>query len=180
MGFPSFASGDVLTATDMNAVGLWRIAQYSFTGQSFVDFTMSNVFSSTYENYRIVYTLTNNLAGNFYYLKFPGSTGATYQYITPYYTFGSTTQTNASLANTANGIALGLTTTGFDTGVIDIYAPGIARATGTTGQSTNALYPAFHQGADTNAVAQTGVTFANTGAHRFTAGKVVVYGYRVV
>jgi len=125
-----------------------------------------------------VYTLTNNLAGNFYYLKFPGSTGATYKYVTPYYDY-TVTQTNGFSAGTANGIALGLTTTGHDAGVIDIYAPNIARATGSTGQSTNALYPAFHHGTDTNAAAQTGITFANTGAHRFTSGKVVVYGYRI-
>lgn len=183
MPVKTFSVGELATSADVNTylanAGLDYITQYSFTGQTFVDFTISNVFSSTWDSYRVVYTLTNNLAGNFYYLKFPGSTGATYQYITPYYTFGSTTQTNASLANTATGIAIGLTTTGFDTGVIDIHAPNIARATGTTGQSTNSLYPAFHQGADTNAAAQTGITFANTGAHRFTAGKVFIYGYRI-
>lgn len=52
MGFPSFASGDILTMTDMNAVGLWLIkTQTVGTAVSTVEVT--GAFSSTYDNYLI-------------------------------------------------------------------------------------------------------------------------------
>jgi len=183
MAIKTFTTGEVLTASDTNTYlansGLVYVNSYTFTGQTFVDFTISSVFSSTYDNYRVVWTLTNSIAGNFYYLKFPGSTGSTYNNVTPYWTYGSTTQTNNTNASSATGIPIGLTTLGFDTGSMDIYAPNIARATGVTGQSTNGTYPSFFMAQDANAAAQTGITFANTGPHRFTAGKVVIYGYRI-
>ena len=53
MAFPSFASGDILTATDMNAVGLWLIKTQTIgTGVSTV--TVTSAFSSTYDNYLIL------------------------------------------------------------------------------------------------------------------------------
>ena len=55
MAFPTFTSGDVLTATDMNAVGLWLVKTQSVgTGVSTVEVT--NAFSSTYRNYYVTWT----------------------------------------------------------------------------------------------------------------------------
>lgn len=56
MGYPVFASGDVLTATDMNAVGLWKVATVSFTSQT--TGILDNVFSSNYDHYKIVISTT--------------------------------------------------------------------------------------------------------------------------
>jgi hypothetical protein len=54
MTFPVFASGDVLNASDMNAVGKWLVASGS-VGTSTTRI-IDNVFSSTYENYHIVFS----------------------------------------------------------------------------------------------------------------------------
>ncbi len=54
MTYPSFASGDVLTAAEMNAVGLWLVkTQTVGTGVATVEVT--SAFSSTYDNYRVTY-----------------------------------------------------------------------------------------------------------------------------
>jgi hypothetical protein len=55
MSFPSFATGEVLTAADMNAVGLWLVkTQTVGTGVSSV--TVNNAFSADYSNYKIVFS----------------------------------------------------------------------------------------------------------------------------
>ena len=55
MSFPTFASGDVLTATDMNGVGLWLVkTQTVGTGVSSV--VVANAFSADFDNYKITYT----------------------------------------------------------------------------------------------------------------------------
>jgi hypothetical protein len=66
MSYPSFATGEVLTAADMNAVGMWKITPtVSGTGMSVVnnEVVMSNVtdgeirgiFSSNYRHYRLIF-----------------------------------------------------------------------------------------------------------------------------
>lgn len=66
MGYPSFAVGDVLTASDMNAVGLWRITPtVSGTGMALsgseivmTDVTageVRSIFSSSYRHYRVIF-----------------------------------------------------------------------------------------------------------------------------
>ena len=53
MSFPSFTAGDVLTATDMNAVGLWKITETIVTAGSTSSISFNNCFTSSYANYRI-------------------------------------------------------------------------------------------------------------------------------
>ena len=57
MTFPVFASGDVLNASDMNAVGLWLLVDGTFTTvTSFAP--ANNTFTSDYENYRIMVNIS--------------------------------------------------------------------------------------------------------------------------
>ena len=52
MTFPVFASGDVLNASDMNAVGLWLVKTQTI-GSAVSSVTVTGAFSSDYENYLI-------------------------------------------------------------------------------------------------------------------------------
>lgn len=55
MSFPSFATGEVLTAADMNAVGLWLVkSQTVGTGVSSV--TVTGAFSADYDAYQVIYS----------------------------------------------------------------------------------------------------------------------------
>ena len=56
MTFPVFASGDVLNASDMNAVGLWKLSTTTFSAVSSV--SINNVFTSDYVNYKIIMRIT--------------------------------------------------------------------------------------------------------------------------
>lgn len=52
MTFPVFASGDVLNASDMNAVGLWLVKTQTI-GSAVSSVQVTGAFSSDYENYLI-------------------------------------------------------------------------------------------------------------------------------
>lgn len=55
MTYPSFNSGDILTASDMNGVGLWLVKSQTIgTGVSSV--TVTGAFSADYDDYRITIT----------------------------------------------------------------------------------------------------------------------------
>ena len=65
MSFPSFSAGEVLTAADMNAVGLWKIAEGTLSGTAT---NFANVFSSTYDNYVITLSAVSfSGAGDLYW-----------------------------------------------------------------------------------------------------------------
>ena len=62
MTYPVFASGDVLNASDMNAVGMWKLGTMTFsssTGQN-----LDNVFSSSYRNYLVTWDLNSGSGTN--------------------------------------------------------------------------------------------------------------------
>jgi len=50
MTFPVFASGDVLNASDMNAVGLWLVKTQTI-GSAVSSVTVTGAFSADYDNY---------------------------------------------------------------------------------------------------------------------------------
>jgi len=52
---PDFVAGATLTALQMNQVGMWKIKLIS-VGFGVSSVTVSDAFSSDYENYRIIYT----------------------------------------------------------------------------------------------------------------------------
>jgi hypothetical protein len=57
MSYPSFSVGEVLTAADMNAVGLWKVASGTLS-LSTTATNVTGVFSSTYKQYRILLNYT--------------------------------------------------------------------------------------------------------------------------
>ena len=55
MTFPSFSSGDILNASDMNAVGLWLVKTQTI-GNAVSSVTVTGAFSSNFDNYLIQVT----------------------------------------------------------------------------------------------------------------------------
>ena len=97
MSFPSFASGDVLTAADMNAVGLWLVKTQT-VGAGVSSVTVTGAFSADYDNYKIVYSGGNASADGDLRLTL-GSTATGY-----HLAFGFTAYTGAgSNAGVNNG-----------------------------------------------------------------------------
>jgi hypothetical protein len=54
---PDFTAGQILTAAQMNRVGLWLIETQTTTGGTV---SFNNVFTSDYRNYKIIITTTAN------------------------------------------------------------------------------------------------------------------------
>jgi len=70
MSFPSFASGEVLTAADMNAVGLWKVASGTLS-LSTTPTQVTSVFNNAnFPNYKLLITTTARSTSNKMLLKF--------------------------------------------------------------------------------------------------------------
>jgi len=101
MSFPSFATGEVLTAADMNAVGLWKTAAVTFSGSSGVE--VQNCFSSNYTNYKVLINYFGSVGTNSQIQYMTGTntrdTVSTYDRWGFYYLNGLTNFTAASQPN---------------------------------------------------------------------------------
>lgn len=186
MGYPSFNTGDVLTASDMNAVGLWKITSSTFTAQTQVDFT--NVFSSSYTNYRVVFSNWTATVSENHFFRLRDSSGVLSG--TTYITH-RLEQTGA----TVTGIMVGggLSTTWFPTyigagsggegvaGVMDIYQPNVAGYTRMTGQFSRwdaaAGYSVQCSGLYNATTVLTGFSLIRNSTATMS-GNVTVYGYK--
>jgi hypothetical protein len=60
---PDFVAGQVLTAAQMNAVGLWEIRTETFSAVTTINFP-NDTFTSDFDNYRLVATFTGSNSGN--------------------------------------------------------------------------------------------------------------------
>lgn len=79
MTYPVFATGDVLPASDMNAIGLWKVTTATATNQSTL--SINNCFTNNFDNYRIIFMLTAVSANvNFYWRLRASGTDSTAGY----------------------------------------------------------------------------------------------------
>jgi hypothetical protein len=182
MTYPSFNSGDVLTATDMNAVGLWKIGTYTATSGGSID--IDSVFTSTYDNYRIIISdvRLTSISGIAMKLRSGGTSSAT-SYYNIRQGFDYSTGV-AGAATTANGsewnLAL-IVDAGNSAGcAIDIFNPFLAQKTTYASQGgdsrTNGLGALSSSGLHNSASSYDGFTLFH--GNTYSNIKVVVYGYR--
>jgi hypothetical protein len=182
---PDFTTGQVLTAAQMNAVGLWHLKTVTL---STVTNNVSNVFSSDYRAYRVVISDLNNASGTTRLcgIRFRNSSGddSSSNYVrmdilaygTNVGAFGAATAQNIGVLtyvgdNTEEGGAV----------TFDVINPNIAKATAYLGQSI-AYQPdvtayVFRNigGVMRTTTVYTG--FSIIGATDNLSGRVDVYGY---
>jgi hypothetical protein len=179
MPVPDFSPGEVLTAAAMDSIGLWLVKSQTI-GTSVASVTVSDVFSSTYDNYRIIISGGANSSDAGSNVQLGASTTAYYsaQGFITYSADGIGYLRNnnaASWTNIGSGFANGLALD------ITLFNPGIAKYTGLAINSridyrTNGA-ASFGGGVHAVATAYTGFTFA-AGAGTMTGGTVRVYGFR--
>lgn len=185
MAFPTFTAGDILNASDMNAVGLWKIASATLTGQNSVSF--NNCFSSTYTNYLIVVNGNSCSAGaiSIYMRMRAGGTDRTgaqyYEGEVGRYSDGSGAETNAAATNLGWNVGyFGTTSIGWG-GSFDVYTPNLNQRTYYAGRYSYLVpgkYGTRHSGGAYDAATiDDGFTLYAATAATWT-GSVVVYGYR--
>jgi hypothetical protein len=131
MSFPVFASGDVLNASDMNAVGLWLVkTQAVGSGVTLVDVT--SCFSANYDNYVISFNgiSTNNSLSLIFQLLSGSTPTASGWVATEFYTpVGSTSITGQiSSAGSAAFCSAGTVASGVAS-TMDLQSPFLAQQT---------------------------------------------------
>lgn len=185
MTYPVFASGDVLNASDMNAVGLWLVASGSFSGVA--SFNVDNVFTSDFRNYRIVVhndQTTGALAQIITtQLRVGGVAAATNYYNQR---SGYNWATSAINADTVNNGTYWFIIRSNGSGSIDgegscsfdLYSPALAVRTMYNGTSVDGQYGAVTNGYHNTATAYDGIGFATTTGGTTMTGTYRIYGYR--
>jgi hypothetical protein len=177
MSFPSFSAGEVLTAADMNAVGLWLVkTQTVGTGVSSIPVT--SVFSSAYDNYRIIYSGYTASTNASLSLQLNNSTGTTYQGNGIFMSFGSTTVNGYGPAAAVRWVDLSPASTNLGYSCLDLFGPFLSVATRgrVTGNSGSGYYDFGLSDTSTNS--NTGFTFTHSAGGTLTGGTIRVYGYR--
>jgi hypothetical protein len=173
---PDFTAGAVLTAAQMNAVGLWLVATQTVgTGVSSV--TVTDAFSSDYDSYRVVINGGSFGADSDVGIRLGASATQYYgvYYYSPYAGSGITTLNDN---NTSSFVRAGAGYNLSGMGVsFDLHNPNLAKFTiinvgGSLGSTNGAFYGGVHK----QNTAYTDLTVLFSSA--CTGGTISVYGYR--
>jgi hypothetical protein len=179
MTFPSFSSGEVLRAADMNAVGLWLVkTQTVGTGVSSV--TVTGAFSADYDNYKILYTGGSHSAAQDIGLQLGSTTTGYYgARIALFYTSDT-----FNYARNNNSASFGFVGTGSTVGAycnFELLNPFTSTRTivnaPTIGNTSSAAVAGTYNGFLDNSTSYTAFTIIPTGG-TLTGGTISVYGYR--
>ena len=176
---PDFSSGAVLTAAQMNSVGLWKITSVSVTSGNLI--SVSNCFTSDYTNYRIVISnlkSTGNVSLSMQLQASGSPSSAGYQYGHAFIIFGTAAWNVVSVTSSSSWVAPGNTNTNPPSnGSIDIYQPQVNQRTGMIAQYQSFDAAIFASGAHNDGTnIYDGFRFTSSGT--FTSGTVTVYGYK--
>ena len=177
MTFPVFAPGDILAASDMNAVGLWLVKKQTIlSGVSTV--TVSDAFSADYDHYRIMISGGAGSTSLGLYLTL-GSTVTGYYLGQRGYTFaGLASDVGSANATSWDGVG-GASTSSLhaDFVLLNPYAADETLINGSfTIPSTTGLFRAFG-GYLNNTTSYTAFTIT-TSTGTITGGEIRVYGFR--
>lgn len=190
MAIKTFTTGEVLTASDTNTylanAGLVYVTEATFTSTPTV--TVSNCFTSTYANYRILVYAEGTSNTNALTMTFiSGGTERTAGYYGQVMSYDPTAGSTTWYAyNQTTRLPIGWLPNGFSNQgsmSVDIYNPQVSTLkTSTHGthfgiSSGAAFYAGMSGGQYTTAEAQQGFWLRNVAGTNMT-GKVFVYGYR--
>ena len=176
MTFPSFSVGEVLTAADMNAVGLWLVKTQTIASGASQQVT--SAFSSGYDHYRI--TVSNLVVSTNMQIRLTfGAANSGYYYGNPLATMSGgaydfNTGSNAAFIDLGAVRSASANDFGFD-----VMAPNNARPTKVSGFGylNSITFGGLGTGMLNNSTAYTDFTLtASTGT--LTSGTIRVYGYR--
>jgi hypothetical protein len=190
---PDFTTGQVLTAAQMSAVGLWRVTGCTVssvggtaatasdgvvtTGVGNTSVTVSNAFSADFKNYKLLFTFGTSSAGGRLNLQLNAATGTSYSTIATYVVYG--TATNLALAPTSETsfYVADTSTTGFASS-FELHNPFVSTTkTFITGSwISNGLAGTFAGVQNTN-VSHTGFTISTATGNINSNFEIRVYGY---
>ena len=173
MAFPTFASGDVLNATDMNAVGLWLVKSQT-VGSAVSSVTVSSAFSATYDSYKIIWTGGTASTNVDLYLTLGAS--SLYNWSAVYSAFNAIPTAAGTTTGTYFNYCGGATTT-WGGAQFELHRPFLSQATFYNAQNVNFAAGINTVGFLNNSTSYTSFTITpSTGT--ITGGTLNVYGYK--
>jgi len=172
MAYP-WTSGDVLTAADLNDYAGLVLVKTQTIGSGVSSVTVTDAFSSTFDNYRIVMANMDASTIAALQLQLGSNTTGYYGVIESWSYVTGVTQT---LVNNGGPMTVAQTHTAFDSyAAIELQNPNGSGRTGITAHS-GGLRGVIMIGEDTAGGSHTAFTLAmSTGT--MTGGKIRVYGY---
>jgi hypothetical protein len=193
---PDFTTGQVLTAAQMNAVGLWKITPTSGTttgagSSASVDsggnvtiagnatsVTINGAFSADYRNYKVLISgidCTNGF-GDLFQLRMANTNNHIASMYSDLYTGGISAFYRNNVVSAAN---IGFCSPDTDLNItFDIINPQIAQRTSWNGFSYTAGLANWFSGQYNLTTQFTTITFLAT-AGTFTGGNIAIYGYNL-
>jgi hypothetical protein len=174
MSFPVFASGDVLNASDMNAVGLWLVKTQTI-GSAVSSVAVTGAFSSDYDNYKIIISGGASSAQSFLTLQLGASTTGYY-----YANAGVTYAGAAFVGGASNGANFQAGSAFVANGLmanVELQNPFLAKYTFAQSSGMNTTFATPSVGYHGVATSYTGFTIAVL-AGTMTGGTIKIYGYR--
>jgi hypothetical protein len=177
MSFPSFASGEVLTAADMNAVGLWLVKTQAVTGGNAAT-VVTGAFSADYDAYKVVVSNGACSAANTGILLTLGSTVSGYSYGA---LFGGASGSGGFGSATETSFLVGEANTNQLQSNFELQNPFLAKHT------TIGTIPSYNVsnnnmrvlgGVLGNTTSYTAFTLTLGGGATFTSGTIRVYGMK--
>jgi len=173
MAFP-YSSGDVLTAADLNASSGLVLVKSQSIGSAVSSVTVTDAFSSTFQNYRVIISGVDASATGGLNLQF-GSTTTGYYGVRRYYNYSGSN--GFVTVNNGSNLSVGTTDVSSNTSLeMTVYEPNRADRCAVSGLFFGTGYAGWFGGTDTSATAQTAFTLIpDTGT--LTGGTIKVYGY---
>jgi hypothetical protein len=177
MTYPTFNSGDVLTAAEMNAVGLWLVKTQA-VGNAVSSVAVTGAFTSDYANYFVTLSGGTGSASSNIGLFLTGSSTNYHGYLN----YGTSTSATVQGSNVNNGVSfvfVGGATAGQAAHVsCQLLGPNVAAYTKcVAGAYQNGDAFGSFAGEHRVATAYTGFTIL-PGSGTLTGGTIRVYGYR--
>jgi hypothetical protein len=173
---PDFSVGQVLTAANMNAVGLWLVkTQAVGTGVSSV--VVDDAFSAEYENYKVIYS--GGVGSGLHNMGLQlGSANTSYFGFGVYGTFAGSTVLGIPDNNAARFNYIGGGDTSGSTVIAEIRSPFAAKATYISAPIDTGTSFGQYSGRYFPTTSFTDFTIAPDGGATLTGGTIRVYGYR--
>jgi hypothetical protein len=179
MTYPTFNSGDVLPASDLNAIGLWLVKTQT-VGSGVSSVAVTGAFSADYDNYRIIYD-GGSASTNAALSLSLGSTATGYHYSIVYNQYNATTPLGAGATNTTAFLNAGRSSTVGNSLTLDLFGPFLSARTGARYNSTDYLattgFTILGGGMLDNTTSYTAFTITPASG-TITGGTIRVYGYR--
>jgi hypothetical protein len=174
MTFPTFTNGQVLPASDLNAIGLWLVkSQTVGTGVSSV--TVTGAFNADFDNYRVIWTGgTFGVNDNAISVQFANTA---HHYASMRYDSYTGSGSGTLFTNAQTSAYTGLSGTATQTSIVmDVMSPYLSQFTKWSNMLTSNLYVGYAGGVYAQNTSITSITFIQGGG--MTGGTIDIYGYR--